>query len=56
MPQEYTLHAYQIADADFVVCDVETTGLHPERNRIKKARFSRFGVIGLLEKYQIVID
>ena len=28
----------------------------PERNRIKKARFSRLGVIGLLEKYQIEIE
>lgn len=28
----------------------------PERNRIKKARFSRLGVTGLLEKYNIEIE
>jgi len=28
----------------------------PERNRIKKARFSRLGVTGLLEKYHIEIE
>lgn len=28
----------------------------PELNRIKKARFSRLGVIGLLEKYNIEIE
>jgi uncharacterized protein YjbI with pentapeptide repeats len=28
----------------------------PERNRIRKARFSRIGAIGLLEKYQIIIE
>ena len=28
----------------------------PERNRIKKARFSRPGVTGLLDKYNIEIE
>jgi uncharacterized protein YjbI with pentapeptide repeats len=28
----------------------------PERNRIKKARFSRLGVPGLLDKYNIEIE
>jgi uncharacterized protein YjbI with pentapeptide repeats len=28
----------------------------PERNRIKKARFSKLGVIGLLAKYNIEIE
>ena len=30
--------------------------INPEINKIKKARFSKEGVIGLLDKYQIVID
>jgi uncharacterized protein YjbI with pentapeptide repeats len=30
--------------------------LDPERNRIKKARFSRLGVTGLLDKYNIEIE
>ena len=28
----------------------------PERNKIKKARFSHVGVIGLLAKYDIVLE
>jgi hypothetical protein len=28
----------------------------PEQNRITKARFSRMGVIGLLDKYRIEIE
>lgn len=28
----------------------------PERNRVKKARFSRLGVVGLLDKYNIEIE
>lgn len=30
--------------------------IDPERNRIKKAHFSRLGVVGLLDKYNIVIE
>lgn len=30
--------------------------LDPERNRIKKARFSRLGIAGLLDKYNIEIE
>ncbi|KAA6340346.1 Pentapeptide repeat protein MfpA [termite gut metagenome] len=30
--------------------------IDPEKNRIKKARFSLFGVLGLLDKYDIKID
>jgi len=30
--------------------------LDPERNRIKKARFSRLGISGLLDKYNIEIE
>jgi len=30
--------------------------LDPERNRIKKARFSLSGIAGLLDKYDIEID
>jgi uncharacterized protein YjbI with pentapeptide repeats len=30
--------------------------LDPERNRIKKARFSRLGITGLLDKYNIEIE
>ena len=28
----------------------------PERNRVKKARFSRNGVLGLLQKYNLEIE
>jgi fluoroquinolone resistance protein len=34
----------------------ENYSFDPERNKIKKARFSRQGVLGLLSKYQILID
>jgi uncharacterized protein YjbI with pentapeptide repeats len=30
--------------------------IDPENNRIKKARFSSFGIAGLLDKYDIVIE
>lgn len=30
--------------------------MDPERNKIKKAHFSRMGIIGLLNKYNIVIE
>lgn len=30
--------------------------IDPEKNRMKKAKFSLTGVVGLLDKYDIVID
>jgi hypothetical protein len=30
--------------------------IDPESNKIKKARFSMYGLAGLLSKYNIVID
>lgn len=30
--------------------------INPENNKIKKAKFSREGLVGLLDKYQIIID
>jgi uncharacterized protein YjbI with pentapeptide repeats len=37
-------------------CSAFNYTFDPELNRIKKARFSRLGVIGLLEKYNIEIE
>jgi uncharacterized protein YjbI with pentapeptide repeats len=30
--------------------------IDPENNRLRKARFSRQGIIGLLDKYGIIVD
>jgi len=30
--------------------------VHPETNKIKKARFSKEGIAGLLDKYDIIIE
>lgn len=30
--------------------------IDPEKNQIKKAKFSLAGIVGLLEKYDIIID
>ena len=30
--------------------------IDPDKNKIKKAKFSRSGVVGLLDKYDIIID
>jgi len=30
--------------------------IHPENNKIKKARFSREGIAGLLDRYDIIIE
>jgi uncharacterized protein YjbI with pentapeptide repeats len=40
-------------------CDFRTTNnfsIDPEKNRMKKAKFSRNNVEGLLRKYAVVID
>ena len=43
----------------FVGADLRTASnysINPEKNKIKKAKFSMPGVIGLLDQYDIVID
>ena len=43
-----------LAGADFRTAN--NYSLDPEKNKIKKAKFSSAGVLGLLDKYDIVIE
>ncbi|MBI5647020.1 MAG: DEDD exonuclease domain-containing protein [Ignavibacteriae bacterium] len=50
------LHALQIPDAEFVVCDVETTGLSPDHNRMTEIALVRVAEGRVVEKYQTLIN
>jgi len=52
--QRATFYATILEKADFR--SSFNYSLDPERNRIKKARFSRLGIDGLLDKYNIEIE
>lgn len=46
-------------NTNLVKADLRTAlnfSIDPERNKLKKARFDRMGLTGLLEKYDLVID
>ncbi|WP_291125797.1 pentapeptide repeat-containing protein [Flavobacterium sp. UBA6031] len=47
-------HKTNLEKADFLTSF--NYSIDPEQNRIKKARFSRMGIIGLLDKYGIEIE
>jgi DNA polymerase-3 subunit epsilon len=49
-------HILQIADTDFVVCDVETTGLHPERNRLTEIALLRVRGNVVIDRYSSLIN
>ncbi|MBE0643644.1 MAG: DEDD exonuclease domain-containing protein [Bacteroidetes bacterium] len=49
-------HILQIADTDFVVCDVETTGLHPERNRLTEIALLRIRGNAIVDRYSSLIN
>ncbi|MFA6233827.1 MAG: DEDD exonuclease domain-containing protein, partial [Bacteroidota bacterium] len=49
-------HILQIADTDFVVCDVETTGLHPERNRLTEIALLRVRGNTVIDRYSSLIN
>jgi uncharacterized protein YjbI with pentapeptide repeats len=48
----------------FLACDLQGAdfrtaynySIDPDKNQLRKARFSREGIVGLLRKYDIVID
>lgn len=49
-------HTLQIADTEFVVCDVETTGLHPERNRLTEIALLRIRGNAIIDRYSSLIN
>lgn len=53
---EYFRHALQIADTEFVVCDVETTGLSPERNRLTEIALLRLRGSEIVDRYSSLIN
>jgi DNA polymerase III subunit epsilon len=55
-PEEVPLHAYQIADTEFVVCDVETTGLSPERNRLTEIALVRIRGGEIVDRYSSLVN
>jgi DNA polymerase-3 subunit epsilon len=54
--EPYIRHALQIADTDFVICDVETTGLHPERNRLTEVALLRVRGGVILDRYSSLVN
>lgn len=49
-------HTLQIADTDFVICDVETTGLHPERNRLTEIALLRLRGGEIIDRYSTLLN
>jgi DNA polymerase III subunit epsilon len=50
------LYTFQIPDAEFVVCDVETTGLSPERNRLTEVALVRVVDGKIVESFESLIN
>jgi DNA polymerase III subunit epsilon len=50
------IFGYQIADTDFVVCDVETTGLHPERNRLTEIALIRIRDGAIVDRFSTLVN
>ncbi|MBN1449228.1 MAG: DEDD exonuclease domain-containing protein [Bacteroidetes bacterium] len=46
----------QIHDTDFVVCDIETTGLSPERNRITEIALLRIRGGEVVDRYESLVN
>ena len=55
MSESPTYHL-QIADTDFVVCDVETTGLSPDRNRMTEIALVRMRGSEVVDRYASLIN
>ncbi|MBR9978240.1 MAG: DEDD exonuclease domain-containing protein [Bacteroidetes bacterium] len=49
-------YVLQIPDTDFVVCDVETTGLHPERNRLTEIALVRVRGNTVVDRFESLIN
>ncbi len=54
--EEAYKHTLQIADTEFVVCDVETTGLHPERNRLTEIALLRIRGNVVVDRYDSLVN
>jgi DNA polymerase III subunit epsilon len=50
------LYSFQIPDAEFVVCDVETTGLSPERSRLTEVALVRVVDGTIVDQYESLIN
>lgn len=50
------LQQLEIADTDFVVCDVETTGLSPDKNRITEIALLRVRGGEIVDRYSSLIN
>ncbi len=50
------LLALEIPDAEYVVCDVETTGLNPERNRLTEIAMIKIADGEIVDRYQTLIN
>lgn len=54
-----SLHRAIFSDTNLEKADLSTAinfSIDPDRNKIKKAKFSRLGLSGLLDKYHLVIE
>ncbi len=56
MRERPPLLSLQLPDAEFVVCDVETTGLSPERNRMTEIALARVAEGRVTERYSTLIN
>ena len=50
------IHTLQIPDAEFVVCDVETTGLSPERNRLTEIALLRVRAGEIVDRFNTLVN
>ncbi len=54
-----SLHRAIFSDTNLEKADLSTAlnfSIDPDRNKIKKAKFSRMGLSGLLDKYNIIVE
>jgi DNA polymerase-3 subunit epsilon len=56
VPADTPPYHLQIADTDFVVCDVETTGLSPDRNRITDIALIRVRGGQIVDRYATLVN
>ncbi len=56
MSAELSIHQLQIADTEFIVCDVETTGLSPDRNRLTEIALLRMRGNQVVERFDSLVN
>lgn len=50
------LYSFEVPDAEFTVCDVETTGLHPQRARLTEIALVKVRGGAIVDRYHTLIN